>query len=119
MCINFTSVFAIQIGNLDEMARALMNDHGYPRCFTGGTENIGFQSFSIGENYCMRLTDWQMRVNRIMSESNDVNDAVQQVRDAFENVVNETEEMSEQARQSVEEAIDDLEERIEALKDRE
>jgi hypothetical protein len=37
----------------------------------------------------MRLTDWQTKVNRIMSDFDEVNDAVQRVRDAFENVVNE------------------------------
>jgi hypothetical protein len=43
----------------------------------------------IGKNYCIRLTDWQTKVNRIMSDFDEVNDAVQRVRDAFENVVNE------------------------------
>lgn len=96
-----------------------MNDHGFSRCFTGGNRKHWLSVSLIGENYRIRLTDWQTKTNRIMSDFDEVNDAVQRVRDAFENVVNETEEMSEQARQSVEEAIDDLEQRIEALKDRE
>lgn len=54
---------------------------------------------------------------RIMSESDNVDEAMQRVRDAFENVVNETEEVSEQARQSVDDAIDDLEQRIESLRE--
>lgn len=51
-----------------------------------------------------------------MSESDDVDNAVQRVRDALDDVVKETEELSDQAREGIEDAIDDLEERIESLR---
>lgn len=54
-----------------------------------------------------------------MSDSDDVDDAIQRVRDAFANAVQETEELSDKAQAGVEDAIDDLEERIESLRERE
>ena len=55
-------------------------------------------------------------VTRIISESDEVDDAVQRVRDTFSEVVDEVEDLSDQARESVEEAIDELETRIEFLR---
>ncbi|WP_311172464.1 hypothetical protein [Halobellus ordinarius] len=54
-----------------------------------------------------------------MSDSDDVDTAVQRVRDAFDEAVSEAEELSGQARESVEDAIDDLEQRLESLQDEE
>lgn len=55
-------------------------------------------------------------VTRIMSESDDVDEAVQRVRHTFSEVVDEVEDLSDQARESVEDAIDELETRIESLR---
>ena len=41
-----------------------------------------------------------------MSESDDIDTAVQRVRDAFDEAVDEAEELSDQARESVEDAIE-------------
>lgn len=51
-----------------------------------------------------------------MSESDDIENAVQRLRNAFDEAVTDAEELSDQARESVEEAIDDLESRIESLR---
>jgi len=51
-----------------------------------------------------------------MSDSDEIDEAVQRVRDSFESAATEAEELSDQARQSVEEAIDDLERRLESLR---
>lgn len=51
-----------------------------------------------------------------MSESDDVDTAVQRVRDAFDEAVDEAEKLSDQARESVEDATDDLEQRSESLR---
>ncbi|MFC6863065.1 hypothetical protein ACFQGE_06260 [Halomicroarcula sp. GCM10025817] len=51
-----------------------------------------------------------------MSDSDNMDDAVQRIRDAFDDVVEEAEEVSEQAQAGVHEAIDDLEARIESLR---
>lgn len=51
-----------------------------------------------------------------MSDSDEVDSAVQNLRERFEDAVNEAEELSDQAREGVEDAIDDLEDRIESLR---
>jgi hypothetical protein len=51
-----------------------------------------------------------------MSDSDEVDDAIQRVRDAFDDAVTEAGELSDRAREDVEAAIDDLEVRIENLR---
>lgn len=117
-CLDLAGEFAVRTGPPDGMARASTNDHVASRRYARAPETIGFRSVPVGGNYCPGLTAWRSKYDRTMSESDDVNDAVQRVRDAFESVIDETEEMSEEARERFEEAFEDLEQRIEALRDR-